>query len=177
MTLGKSKLQITNYKIEFRGQSLFEVLFAVAIAAIILVGVVSLSTTSIRNTGYSNNNALATKYAQQAVEWLRGERDGGFLVFRDRTVTSATYCLNEVSLSWNNDTGCSNSQFITGTFFLRSVSFICYETDPANPANFLLVGCSDADVNNIEAIVRVKWTDAQGDHVVRTVSRFTDWRK
>ena len=65
-----NKKKITNF-----GQSLFEVVFAVAIAAMILVGIVSLATTSTRNSIFSRNNSQATKYAQEVVEWLREERD------------------------------------------------------------------------------------------------------
>jgi Tfp pilus assembly protein PilV len=159
------------------GQSLFEVLFAVAIAAIILVGVVSLSTTSIRNTSYSNNNALATKYAQEAVEWLRGQRDEGFSIFQNHAADSTIYCLDASPFSWGNTGACSGSEFITGTFFLRSVAFVCYKTDPTDPTSFVSEVCSDVDVNNIESTVEVKWTDTQGEHEVRTVTRFTDWRR
>jgi len=171
----KSKIQNPKSKKKIQGQSLFEVLFAVAIAAIILVGVVSLSTTSIRNTSYSNNNAQATKYAQEAVEWLRGERDASFSDFRGYTASSTInpgYCLN--TLSWNNNGVCLSSEFITGTFFLRDVLFVCYITDSASST---VVACSDVNVNNIESIVEVKWSDAQGEHKIRTVARFTDWRR
>ena len=42
------------------GQSLFEVVFAIAVVAIIISGVVALSATTVRNSSFSRNNALAT---------------------------------------------------------------------------------------------------------------------
>ncbi len=139
-----------------QGQSLFEVLFAVAVATIILVGVVSLSTTSIRNTSYSNNNALATKYAQEAVEWLRGERDADWSAFYNESSPAGnTHCLGE--LSWTAACPIPNTIFSRDVFLDRITT-----ADP-----------DDA----IEAIIEVIWQDAQGEHKVRTVSRFTDWRK
>ena len=165
---------MTKIKTNIQAQSLFEVLFAVAIAAIILVGVVSLSTTSIRNTTLSNSNALATKYSQEAVEWLRGERDADFLDFLDHAIDHDSYCLS--NLNWDDSGVCSGAEFITDTPFLRSLSFVCYKTDPADSELFVNVACDDVDVNNMEAVVETMWTDAQGEHSIRTVSRFTNWR-
>lgn len=56
------------------GQSLFEVMFALSVAAMILVAVVALVATSIRNSTFSKNKALANKYASELSEWLKKEK-------------------------------------------------------------------------------------------------------
>jgi len=58
-----------------KGQSLFEVMFAVGIAALVMIAIVSLSTRSVKNSDFSKNNALATKYAQEGIEIVRQRRD------------------------------------------------------------------------------------------------------
>ena len=57
------------------GQSLYELVVAIAIMALFAMAVVSLATSSIQNSTYSKNQSLASSYAQEATEWLRGQRD------------------------------------------------------------------------------------------------------
>jgi len=53
MSNSNSKLPILE-----KGQSLFEVLFSIAIISIILIALVSLVAGSVRNSDFSQNNAL-----------------------------------------------------------------------------------------------------------------------
>lgn len=137
------------------GQSLFEVVFALAITALILTGVVSLSAMTIRNSDYSKNNALATKYAQEAVEWLRGQRDTDWTTFYTHSgTTPVVTCLGTSPItSWGG------SCTISGTVFSRSVTLT---TDSAN-------------LDIIEAMITVSWTDGNGEHRVTSTTRFTHW--
>ena len=45
------------------GQSLFEIMFAVAIAALITTGIVVLSTDSVKNSSFSKDKTVASKLA------------------------------------------------------------------------------------------------------------------
>ena len=63
------------------GQSLFELVVAIAISALIIVAMVSLAVNSIQNSNFAKNKALASSYAQEAMEWLRGQRDSGVDAF------------------------------------------------------------------------------------------------
>jgi hypothetical protein len=161
---------------ELKGQSLFEVLFTVAIAAIILTGVVSLAVTSLRNTSLSENDARATKYAQEANEWLREERDNDWDVFLTRAQDSNVYCLDDAVLdaaSWGNPSSCGAADTIGGnTIFIREVFLSCLEY---SPPGFQSVDCSNPNVVNIQTDVEVKWQDAQGTREVKNISRFTNW--
>lgn len=58
-----------------KGQSLFEVLVAVALAALIVTAIASLATKSIGNTLYARNQSEATKLAQNGIEYVRYRRD------------------------------------------------------------------------------------------------------
>lgn len=143
------------------GQSLFEIVLALAITTLIIIAIVALTATSIRNTTFSKNKTLASRYSQEATEWLRGERDADFSAFETRTLTPL-YCFP--SLSWSSASigTCTSGQEIANTLFRREVSF------------------SSSVVNGktlIQAGVKVYWTDSQGLHEVRSVTNFSDWRE
>ncbi|MBI2590673.1 MAG: hypothetical protein HYW33_02205 [Candidatus Blackburnbacteria bacterium] len=124
------------------GQTLFELVIAVGVAVLVVTGIVALVTLSLRNSGFARDQALATRYAQDALEWLRSERDNGWNTFYSRT-TISTWCLN--SLGWTSPGSCGSNK-ITGTKFGRQAEF------------------SVIDANSVNAQVRVSWTDSQGTH-------------
>lgn len=147
------------------GQSLFEVIIAIGITAIVLVGAISLSTASVRNSGFARNDSVATKYAQQGSEWLREQRDADWTIFIGNTGNT---CLG--TLSWG--AGCA----IPGTTFNRNISFRCYRFDPGPPPTTTgPMGCGGAGVNQAESTVSVSWTDSQGTHKVDSVTTLTRW--
>lgn len=57
------------------GQSLIEMVVAIAVVVIVILALVAITTTSIRNAAFSRNQALATKYAQEGMEKVRAYRD------------------------------------------------------------------------------------------------------
>lgn len=135
------------------GQSLFEVIFAIGVAALVLVGITSLSAKGVRNSSFSKNNAQATKYAQEATEWLREQRDTSWSNFVSHA-SGNPICLGSSPPSWSGP--CK----ITGTPFERRVTLT---RDAAN-------------TNIIHAVVEVSWNDDQGFHSSRTVTTFTNWK-
>ena len=166
------------------GQSLYEVIFALGIAALVLTGIVSLAATSVRNSAFTRNNAQATKYAQEATEWLRGERDADWGAFVGIVSANAVYCLDDSPLnpgSWSNPGICGGNEYIEDingtTIFLRQVTFACFRTNPVPPPPFESTGCSDPSVDNVEVAVSVSWNDAQGTHEVKSITRLTNWPK
>lgn len=143
------------------GQSLFEIILSLAITTLIIIALVALTATSIRNTTFSKNKTLASRYSQEATEWLRGERDTDFNAFNSRAATPL-YCLP--SLSWSSASvgACPSGQEIANTLFRREVSF---SSSVVNGKTLIQTG------------VRVYWSDAQGLHEVRSVTNFSDWRE
>ena len=145
-----------------RGQSLFEVVMALGVIAVITVGVVSLSVNAIRNAAFSKNKTLAGRYAQEATEWLRSQRDTDFKAFYDHATVFTTYCLPALGWSITRSCNSSDSEKITGTPLFRLISF------------------STTTISGkvvIQADIKVYWTDAQGYHEVRSATSFTDWRQ
>lgn len=152
-----------------KGQSLFEVVVAIAISALVIGAIVSLATISIRNSTYSKNQSLASGYAQQATEWLRGQRDtniANFIAKAGPQNGTTTYCLPDLTdltslTPVGTPASCSNP--IANTSFTRYVSF----KPTTSPTAKTL----------IETDVTVFWTDSQGTHEVTSATDFTDWRQ
>ena len=145
------------------GQSLYELVFAIGIAAIIITGVLVVSTTSVRNSTYSKNNSQATKYAQEEMEWLRGQRDAGWDSFVTNIDTGGCTAGN---FSW----GGLGGNCTVGDIYTRTANFTCRDSAGG------VVMC-DSTASMVDASVSISWTDAQGDHIVTSVSKFTDWNK
>jgi len=57
------------------GQSLVEMVIAVGILVLVILALVAVTTVSVRNASFSRNQALATKYAQEAIEKVRAYRE------------------------------------------------------------------------------------------------------
>ena len=140
-----------------KGQSLFEVVLALAVITTIVVALIILASNAIRNTTFSKNKTLATRHSQEAMEWLRGERDEDWDDFALRALIP-TYCLPELAWSTSIVGNCGTNDTIDGTELFREISF------------------STVAADNIQADVAIYWTDAQGLHEVRTVTNLTDWR-
>lgn len=131
------------------GQSMFELLVAVFVIAIVLTALVSLVSTTVGNTTFSRERTQAANYTQEAVEWLRSERDKDWGVFRTRA--GSTYPLGD--LNW-----ASSGSTVADTGFERQVELV--ELNP----------------NTIEARVVTSWADSTGAHESRVTTYFTNWR-
>jgi len=143
-----------------KGQSLFEVVLALFVITLIIVAVVILSTNSISNSISSRNKTLASKYTQEAIEWLRKQKEVDFVSFKSYITSNSTYCLR-ATLDWNFPGNCSSSENIGTTIFRREASFV----SEINDGKTL-----------ITAHVATSWDDSKGTHEARTVTYFTDTR-
>lgn len=134
------------------GQTLFELVVAIAVAVLVVTGIVAVVTVSVRNANFARDQAQATRYGQEAMEWLRQERNKDWATFRGRAA-SPKWCLK--NLSWDTPVPCSSSDFISGTYFLRWAE----------------LAVSD---DSVSALVRVSWTDSQGTHQSRVDTVFNN---
>ncbi len=146
-----------------KGQSLFEVLVAVGVVGIVLLALVGLATSSIKNSSSSKNISRATRYSQEAVEWLRGERDRGWSDFAAHVTASNRYCFNISPIppnAWDNTGECTSDEYISGTNFIRNV----------------LLTFSSGDSNKINVVVTTSWSDSQGNHDAKAETVLTNWK-
>lgn len=141
-----------------QGQSLFEVVVALAIVTLVLIAMVALTAFSIRNTTFSKNKTLATRLAQETIEWLRGERDQDWQQFKEKAAVPF-WCLK--GLTWEAPETvagqCREGDFIPDSIFTREVHF------------------TDVSDDSIEARVILYWTDGGGYHEVASSTIFTNW--
>lgn len=141
-----------------KGQSLFEVVVAIALISIVMITLVSLASLSIRASVLSRNQTEAGSFTQQASEWLRSEKDADWTTFNNHAKTT-NWCLD--SLYWSNSGTCSSTEIISGTIFKRSLKF----TRSVVGSNI-----------TITADISTSWKDSQGTHSVITSDIFTNWQ-
>lgn len=138
-----------------QGQTLIEVLVGLA-AGVIVIGAITIATlNALNNAQFSENQNLATQYAQQAMEAVRNMRDTNYQNFSS---LSGTYCmgksctdLNSSNLNTNPNTnycwtapasGCGQNVNI----FVRQIAFE--------------QNASDCD-GNTKVTVTASWNDSK----------------
>lgn len=117
-----------------RGQSILEILIAVAVTAVLLVSLLSLGTTSVKTSTYSRDLNLATKFSNQVADWLRNQRtEIGWVSFTEILINHGnefTLCLNdfpnnisEFGLIVPGNCNYAGGELISGTSFWREAHF------------------------------------------------------
>ena len=170
-------------KIKNQGQSLIEMLLAFFIMSLVVVAIVGLSTASVRNTSQARNNTLARRYAEEAMEWLRNQRDINWNTFQRKAKNSnanITYCFMELSESgikqWTDNV---NNHFCDTADPLESVnkSTIFYREVTLIRGEDLAATLEDESKNIILVTIRVFWSDPKGEHEVELSSELNNWNK
>jgi type II secretory pathway pseudopilin PulG len=146
-----------------KGQSLFELVFALGIISLVLVAVVSLTTKSLSNSTFSKNNSLAARYNQQAMEWVRGQRDTDWDIFigtitQTGSVNSSVWCIN--NLTFDHLGNCGTNEYITSTLFKREMSFNYVVGPPVE----------------VQVVSTVSWQDPSGPHDSQASTTLTKWK-
>jgi Tfp pilus assembly protein PilW len=86
------------------GQSLLEVVVALGIIMIVLMGLVRAGATGIRNSSSSQSQTLSARYGTEATEWLKSELSlVGWAKFKSYQKSPGTYCLYDSPLSTKAD--------------------------------------------------------------------------
>ncbi len=158
MNTNMSKYKKTHV-IYFRGMSLLEVIMALAVLAIVLTAIVSLTSKSITTSTLSKNKTLANRYASEAIEYFRKEKEFiGWSNFKNAITTGGgKWCMVDLTLSINSECDPANSShFISSTIFQRTA--------------YASVTGKSVDIG-----IKVKWTDEKGTHESYTVSAISDW--
>ena len=132
--------------------SLIEVLVFTAVLGLFFVAALSVATFNIRNMKIQEHKILATRYAEEATEWLKQEKEDRWydelpsVGFSSRDTSGGpgkNYCLN--SLVWTVATLCTTYGLGTPTIYKRE----------------LLI--KNISTTQIEATVTVLWKDMGTD--------------
>lgn len=143
---------------------MFEIVFVLGIMALVCIAVVSLVAVSVRNSSYSEVKSRAEVYAQEAIEWLRNEKEKDwnfFLGHSGEYSMPQTYCLK--NLSWTINVACYSTDKIANTPFIRQVKLRNIENIVGGKVKIA-----------VEAEVSVVWTDAKGYHESRVITDFVN---
>jgi len=125
--------------------SLIEVLVFVTIISLFFITAVTITVFSLKNSKNQEYRILATRYAEEGIEWIKQEKEDDWQLFTTRDDSGGsgtTYCLN--SLDWNNKSDCNES----------------YALGPPNifKRNLLIIN-SGSPVDRISADMTVSWLE------------------
>lgn len=139
------------------GQTLIEVITALAAGAIVVAAIAIAVLSSLNNSQYSKNQALASQYAQQGMEFMRKERDSSWSTFNGYgSSTGITYCLEGggSTLVVESTPPCPENidSFFSREIFIQKSSLDCPipTTPPSSTATY-----------STKVRVRVLWQDAK----------------
>jgi len=106
--------------------SLIEILVFVTILSLFFVAAASVTISSLRNLKTQENKILAIRYAQELLEWLRGEKESDWNLFTNKT---GTYCFNSSPINrWGSFGNCST--YSLNNLYKREVSINSYGNPP-----------------------------------------------
>lgn len=107
------------------GQTLLEVVIALSAILITLAAISVVITTSVANSTFIKNQGLASKYAQQGMEYIRYLRNNDYLTYKSYVPginqPFVTYCLNGSNV-FGSESSC-NGVINLGGVFIRTVTF------------------------------------------------------
>ena len=104
--------------------SLIEVLVFTAVLGLFFVAALTVTTFNLKNMKIQEHKIIATRYAEEAVEWVKQEKEDSWSDFTDHS--AGNYCLN--SLGWTSGL-CGT--YSLGTIFKRELSI----TKPVDQVN------------------------------------------
>lgn len=125
------------------GFSLIEVLIFVTILGVFFVAAVSITTFNLKNLKIQEHKILATRYADEGIEWLKQNKEDDWTAFVNYDLSAGTYyCLN--TLDWLTPGNCDESYPLgTPSFFKRE----------------LLITNSGSPVNQVKTDLTVYWKE------------------
>lgn len=138
--------------------SLIEVLVFVTIISLFFITAVTITIFSLKNSKIQEYRILATRFAEEGIEWVKQEKEDDWQLFTTRDDSGGsgtTYCLN--TLDWNNKTDCNE----------------IYALGPPNIfKRKLLIVNSGSPVDIISTDLTVSWLENNVEHkiVLKSVS-------
>lgn len=135
-----------------KGFSLVEVLVFVTILSLFFVAAVTITTFNLRNLKVQEHKILATRYAEEAIECVKQEKEDcwqdqppstiGFSSRDTSTESGTKYCLN--TLSWTSGL-CTTYSLGTPAFLKRDLII----TNSGNPVNKIITELTVSWLENI----------------------------
>lgn len=127
-----------------KGFSLVEVLVFVTILSLFFVAAMAVTTYSLRTMKTNQYKILAAHFAEEGIEWLRGQKEDDWTTFsaHDSSLGSSAYCISNLDFSSSGECG-ENYTLGTPQIFKREVTL---ENIP-----------DSSDPDQVNATVMVVW--------------------
>lgn len=140
--------------------SLIEVLVFVTILALFFVTAAAVVTASLRNMKINEHKIIASHYAEELLEWFRGEKETDWNNFVTSQITnfkqSDPYCFNDQEISWLSVSSCQNT--FLDSLYKRKAWFVITET-----------------TQNVNVYINVSWQELGQTFTVPLRSTFSIW--
>ncbi len=140
-----------------KGFSLIEVMVFVTVLSLFFISAVSVTTFILRNMLVQEHKIIATRYAEEAIEWLKQEKEDDWSVFTSHdTGSGTTYCLN--TLDFNTTSDCGTNYVLGPPNIFKRVLII---TNSGSPV-----------VDNVAVNLTVSWLENGSEQkvIIKSVS-------
>lgn len=140
--------------------SLIEVLVFVSVISVFFVSAAAVVSIILRNMKVTEHKLIGTRYAEEAVEWLRSEKetDWNTFVAHAPLSTGTEYCLN--TLNWSS----AQCNYTMNNMFKRTVSVSSQQS-------------SDGFKYQVNAEVVVEWQEAGKTYQIPIDTVFSVWEQ
>jgi type II secretory pathway pseudopilin PulG len=160
------------------GFSLIEVLVFVAILSVTFVIVIAVTISSLRNVQLNQHKILATRYAEELIEWVRIKKEIDWNAFIEKADSSGiTYCFNATPI---DDPDIGNVDTTLWASNLGSCS-LSNGLDPALYKRELvltqLAACPDGTICQVSADINVTWDELGNSYEVPIHTVFSVWEQ
>lgn len=142
------------------GFSLIEVLVFVSVISVFFVSAAAVVSIILRNMKVTEHKLIGTRYAEEAVEWLRSEKETDWNTFVTHAPlsTGTEYCIN--TLTWSSAT-CT---YTMDNLFKRTVSVSSQQS-------------ADGFKYQVNAEVLVEWQEAGKTYQIPIDTVFSVWEQ
>lgn len=148
-----------------QGLSLLELLIFITVLSLIFLGTAYATTRSMQQTQFNKHKLLATRYAEEIEEWMRGKKEEDWADFYNNKAASGdgnTYCFDDEvydednNISWPGVSECGSS----------------YNLDDLYQREAVLIHGAGSQV---QVYIEVTWQDGPNIYSVPIQTVFSRW--
>lgn len=153
-------------KFSVKGQALLEIAITIGVAAVVIAAIAIITIVGLRNSQFAQNQAQATKLAQEGIERIRSMRGRNQAVCIDAT---SYYWSNKTPLVWGTSFGdranCTFCKFkLTGDSACPLQQATTAEEIGGKFKRQIYIQDIASEPNRKKITSEVSWTDFSGSH-------------
>lgn len=143
------------------GMTLLEVLIFITMITLIFITIASVTVQSIKRTIFNHQKIVATHYAEEVQEWMRGEKESDWAIFSARA--DETYCLNENVTTCNAEGTCWDDRAL------------CESSDYSLDNEYKRWSVLTTNGSRIDVTTTVEWREGPNTYSVPINTTFSRW--